>query len=150
MNQALIFIGICSGLGLGMVLWKIVICEIIQDRKIYALAKQARAVGQPVEITVNLIPIKRKCGYVPDSLHFDIESNDQHWYFTSWKLLGRLPKDCERGKMYVLPSEDFTACCLELNSGKFFGALSEELPDDTGGKTDIQSLKDAEWKSMYG
>lgn len=34
--------------------------EIIRDRKVLTLAKQARSVGQPVEVMVNLIPIKRK------------------------------------------------------------------------------------------
>lgn len=142
--------GICVGLGLGMILWRGVISEVLRDRKIFELAKKARTNGRPVEIIVNLIPIKRKCGYVPDSLHFDIESNDQHWYFTSWKLLARLPKDGESGMMYVLSSDNFKACYVELNSGTFLGVLSEELPDDTGGKTDIQTLKDATWKSRFG
>jgi hypothetical protein len=149
MNQSLLFMGICFCLGLGMVFWKVVISEVIRDRKVFKLAEQARKLGEPAEVVVKLIPIKRKCGYVPDGLHFDIESNGQHWYFTSWKLLWRLPKDGERGMMYVLPSEDFNACYIELTSGNFLGALSEELPNETGVKTDIQSLKDDEWRSLY-
>jgi len=150
MNQQLIFMGVCFGLGIGMFLWRGVISEAIRDRKIFLLANQARTKSQPVEVTINLIPIKRKCGYMPDDLHFDIESDDQNWYFSSCTLRTPLPKDGERGVMYVLQNEDFKACYIEISAGSLSGTLSEELPDVTGSKTDIQSLKDEDWKRMYG
>lgn len=150
MNQALIFIGICFGLGVGMILWRGVISEAIRDKKIFVLAKKAKTISQPVEVILNLIPIERKCGYMPDELHFDIESNGQHWYFSSCTLRTQRPKDGEQGMMYVLQNEDFKACYIEINAGCLLGTLSEELPDVTGSKTDIQSLKDADWKKMYG
>lgn len=150
MNEALIFMGICFGLGVGMILWKGVISEAIRDRKIFVLANKAKSISQPVEVTINLIPIERKCGYMPDELHFDIEANDHHWYFSSCTLRTPRPKDGERGMMYVLQHEDFNACYVEINAGRLMGTLSEELPDATGCKTNIQSLKDADWKRLYG
>lgn len=150
MNQALIFMGICLGLGVGMILWRGVISEAIRDRKIFALAKQAKAMSQPMEVIINLIPIERKCGYMPDGLHFDIESDGQHWYFSSCTLRTPRPKDGERGMMYVLQNEDFKACYIELHAGSLLGTLSEELPDVTGSKANIQSLKNADWKRTYG
>lgn len=142
--------GICFVFGVGMILWRGVISEAIRDRKIFVLAKQAKTISQPVEVTINLIPIERKCGYMPDELHFDIESNTQHWYFSSCTLRAPRPKDGERGMMYVLHDEEFKACCIEINAGRLLGTISEELPDVTGSKTDIQSLKDADWKRLYG
>jgi len=150
MNEALIFMVICFGLGVGMILWRGVISEAIRDRKIFVLAKQAKAISQPVEVTINLIPIERKCGYMPDELHFDIESNGQHLYFSSCTLRAQRPKDGEHGMMYVLQNEDFKACYIEIQAGSLLGTLSEELPDVTDSKTNIQSLKDADWKRMYG
>jgi hypothetical protein len=149
MNLALIFIGVCFAGGVGMILWRTVISEAIRDRKIFVLAKQAKTISQPVEVTINLIPIERECGYMPDESHFDVESNGQHWYFSSCTLRTLRPRDGEQGMMYVLQNKDFKACYIDTHAGSLLGTLSEELPDVTGSKTNIQSLKDADWRKMY-
>jgi len=49
-NQALIFMGVCFGLGVGMILWRIVVSEVLRDWKVCACAKKARKESKPIDV----------------------------------------------------------------------------------------------------
>jgi hypothetical protein len=133
MNQALIFMGVCFGLGVGMILWRVVVSQAIRDRKICATAKQARKTKEPIEVTINYIQIPGKFCYRPDDRHLDIQNGEQHWYFTdcTFSLASSVitnSQDASRGVMYTEETEDFVACFIETDKRILLGMLTVELP----------------------
>jgi hypothetical protein len=133
MNQALIFMGVCFGLGVGMILWRVVVSQAIRDWKICATAKQARKTKEPIEVTLSHIQIPGKFCYRPDDRHLDIQSDEKHWYFTdcTFSLASSVVinlEDASRGAMYTAETEDFVACFIEADKRVLLGTLSLELP----------------------
>lgn len=133
MNQALVFMGACFGLGVGMILWRVVVSQAVRAWKICATAKQARKTKEAVEVTINYIQIPGKFCYRPDDRHLDIQNGEQHWYFTdcTFSLASSVitnSQDASRGVMYTEETEDFVACFIETDKRMFLGTLTVELP----------------------
>jgi hypothetical protein len=133
MNQALIFMGVCFGLGVGMILWRVVVSEALRDWKICACAKKSRKGSTPVEVIINYIQIPGKFEYRPDFIHLDIQVNETHWYFSDcsfpiYKTAISQVKDGDIGKMYTAKTDYFTACYIETSCRTLLGSLSAELP----------------------
>jgi len=152
MRMEILFLIGCVSLGLMLICWKLMISPAIRDRKVRALARKARRTCQPIEVTMNFIPIPTKFGFRPDAWNFDIQSSEQHRYFSIsafWTptAVTKLQHG-NHGVMYMEGAGDLVACCIETDKGTLLGTLSGELPTEPGvGQTD-RLLKDDSWKRM--
>lgn len=130
-NTEEIFLVLSFVIFLMMIGWKLIAAPAIRDRKVLKLAKESKSSAPPVEVIVHLIMLPMKGELRRSDTNFDIEAAGKHYYFTVcsfWTppVVTQL-EDGDRGVMYISPTKEFTACCIEARGQQLLGTLSSEI-----------------------